>query len=154
MTKVRFLSCLKKRDYLNVSIFDYEQYIKYGQLYEKEGFLSDAIDFFAKAKAQKQLEALLPKVVAEGDVFLFKKIYRLLKIKPDVTAWKELGEVALKVGKLHFALEAFQTIGDEEKISEIKKLLEAGGILFISQLNLPFIEQKGPKVKEQKIQQK
>ncbi|HEC67696.1 MAG TPA: hypothetical protein ENI35_02625, partial [Candidatus Desulfofervidus auxilii] len=69
MAKNKLLTCLKKRNYLNTPVFERKECVKYGELFQKQGFLSDAIDFFAKAEAKEKLEELLPQVITEGDVF-------------------------------------------------------------------------------------
>jgi len=119
------LPCLKKRDLLNASVFDRRQCIAYGRLYAEAGNLSDAIDFFAKAKAEDEIKALLPKIIEEGDAFLFQKIYNLLGTSPPKEEWERLGEAALKLGKLEFAARAFENSGNKERLKEIneKRLL-------------------------------
>ena len=157
MAKITLLPCLKKRDYLNAQVFDRKECIKYGELYQKEGFLSDAIDFFAKAEAEEKLKALLPQVISEGDVFLFTKIYRELKETPSQTAWREIGEAAFKLGKWQFALKAFQALDDKDKVAEIESLLREKNMFFIT-VALPGTGEKTkaevPKLQKRKKERK
>ncbi len=101
-------------------MFDREQYIAYGKIYLEAGSLSDAIDFFAKAKAEDELRALLPRVIEEGDAFLFQKIYNLLGDSPSKEQWERLGKAASKLGKLQFATKTFEESGNKEKIKADK----------------------------------
>jgi len=145
MAKNKLLTCLKKRNYLNTPVFERKECIKYGELYQKQGFLSDAIDFFAKAEAKERLEGLLPQVMSEGDVFLLTKIYQALKRKPSASDWEKIGEIAFKLGKWQFALKAFQAAENEEKIREMEQLLKKEGMFFSSAPHLPFLKQKTSK---------
>jgi len=145
MAKNKLLTCLKKRNYLNTHVFERKECIKYGELYQKQGFLSDAIDFFAKAEAKERLEGLLPQVMSEGDVFLLTKIYQALKRKPSASDWEKIGEIAFKLGKWQFALKAFQAAENEEKIREMEQLLKKEGMFFSSAPHLPFLKQKTSK---------
>jgi tetratricopeptide (TPR) repeat protein len=154
MAKIKPLSCLKKRDYLNTRVFAQEECIKYGELYQKQGLLSDAIDFFAKAEANEKLEAILPLIITEGDVFLFTKIYHALKIAPSAAAWQEIAETALKLGKWQFALKAFQAADHKEKVREIEQLLETEEMPFALQASLPFLKQETLESKKQKPKKK
>jgi len=145
MAKNKLFTCLKKRNYLNTPVFERKECIKYGELYQKQGFLSDAIDFFAKAEAKERLEGLLPQVMSEGDVFLLTKIYQALKRKPSASDWEKIGEIAFKLGKWQFALKAFQAAENEEKIREMEQLLKKEGMFFSSAPHLPFLKQKTSK---------
>jgi len=153
VAKITLLSCLKKRDYLNARVFDREECVKYGELYQREGFFSDAIDFFAKAEAKEKLKALLPQIIEEGDVFLFTKIYRLLKEDPPQTAWQEIGEIAFKLGKWQFALRAFQVLGDKDKVAEIETLLKEKN-MFITTAALPGTGEESRSQKRKKEKRK
>ena len=146
MAKNKLFTCLKKRNYLNTHVFERKECIKYGELYQKQGFLSDAIDFFVKAEAKEKLEELLPQVITEGDVFLFTKIYQALKKKPSTSDWERIGEVAFKLGKWQFALKAFRSAENEEKIREMEQLLKKEGMFFSAASNLPFLKQKNSKL--------
>ncbi|HDD45448.1 MAG TPA: hypothetical protein ENG63_11435 [Candidatus Desulfofervidus auxilii] len=146
----KIFSCLKKRDYLNAKVFDREECVRYGEWFKSQGFLSDAIDFFAKAEAKEKLEELIPQIISEGDVFLFKKIYQALKEKPPKEVWEKIGENALKLGKMNFALKAFQEIDNKEKIKEIEETMQAQGLYIASQLSLPFLKPENKKLKKKK----
>ncbi len=106
-------------------MFDRRQCIAYGKIYLEAGNVNDAIDFFAKAKAEDELKALLSRTIEEGDVFLFQKIHKLLESSPSNEQWERLGEAALKLGKLEFAAKAFENANNKERLKEIneKRLL-------------------------------
>ncbi len=135
--KLQLLSCLKKRHLLNAQLFDQDECVRYGKLYEASGYISDAVDFYAKAKAWDELKALLPRVIEEGDVFLFEKIYHSLKETPSEEEWKKIGDVALKLDKWVFAYKAYLKAGVTEKVEEVEKLLKEKGLFVLPQTSLP-----------------
>ncbi len=137
MSKKQLLSCLKKRDYLNAQVFGRDECVNYGKLFQEAGYLSDAIDFFAKAEEWNELKSLLPRVIEEGDVFLFEKIYKSLKETPEPRLWEEIGQNALKQGKLLFAYKAFLKANLSSKVAEIEKALKEKGLFVLPQTFLP-----------------
>ena len=152
--KRQLMSCLKKRDFLNAQLFDRDECIQYGKLYEDSGYLSDAIDFYSKAEAWDELRALLPKVIEEGDVFLFEKIYHALKETPSEEEWKRIGDAAFKLDKWVFAYKAYFKAGATEKAEEVEKLLKEKGSFVLPQTFLPGTGQELVKKKTVKKKKK
>ncbi|MCU0587497.1 MAG: hypothetical protein MUF52_05000 [Syntrophobacteraceae bacterium] len=114
MTKGSGLNCLAKRDLLNQHAVSVETLLRWGGFFEESGLLHDAVDFYRKAGAHEPLKRLMGLAVDEGDLFLFKRLLKVLEVEPDVEQWRRLGESARSRGKLSFAAEALRLAGDDE----------------------------------------
>jgi hypothetical protein len=110
MAKKYDLSCLEKRDLLNETAVSLETLISWGQHYEEVGSLYDAVDFYEKAGAREALSYLLARVQDEGNLFLFRRLCRILGHEPDRDVWLALAHRAEEAGKLAFAAEAYRVI--------------------------------------------
>ena len=118
------LNCLKKRDLLNSSRADKSDLIKLGQTYLQQGLISDCIDFFEKAEYFEGLIQLKEKCADEGDYFLYRRLAKILQDPPSSEEWTHLGDRALDLGKLLFARLAFQQADNDEKATQVEKLIQ------------------------------
>ena len=75
--------------------------------------VSDAVDFYEKAKDREALARLLDVVREEGDVFLLGRISRILSLELGENDWLSVAERAEKLGKTAFAAEAYRRAGRE-----------------------------------------
>lgn len=100
------LPCLDKRELLNDASESPESLSSWGERYQSEGFLSDAVDFYEKAGNGEALRQLSEQVKEEGDFFLFNRISRILKLQPGPEEWQTLVQNAEKLGKMAFAVQA------------------------------------------------
>ena len=116
--------CLKKRDLLNSDRVDKSGLIKLGQGYLQEGFISDCIDFFEKAEHFEGLAQLKEKCAATGDYFLYQRVVKILQDSPSPEEWIQVGDKALGLGKLLFAMLAYKRADDHEKAARVEKLLQ------------------------------
>ena len=121
----KLMSCLKKRDLLNSGKADKSELIQLGERYLHEDRLSDAIDFFEKAEHFGGLTQLKEQCVAKGDYFLCQRIAKILEESPPSEEWIQLGDNALHMGKLLFALLAYQQADTPEKVAHVEKLLQS-----------------------------
>ena len=71
-----------------------------------QGFLSDAVDFWEKAGNTEDLTGLLDTAVSEGDLFLVRRILKILNRKPDKDLLLSVAENADRLGKTLFAEQA------------------------------------------------
>jgi tetratricopeptide (TPR) repeat protein len=115
--------CLKKRDLLNSDRSDPAHFVQLGTAYLEEGRVSDAIEFFEKARHREGLNRLLERCLEDGDVFLFRKIAKILDLSSGPDQWIKLGDRALALGKLHFAGAAYREGGAPEKLAQVARLL-------------------------------
>jgi len=100
------LDCLKRRNLLNSRTVSTEERIGYGREFMEDGLFSDALDFLGQADDREGLNALLPKIIAEGDVFLFTRLKKLLGQPATPQEWAALAEQAGRLGKATFAAQA------------------------------------------------
>ena len=121
----KLLSCLKKRDLLNSAKADKSELIRLGERYLHEDRLSDAIDFFEKAEHFEGLTQVKEQCVAKGDYFLCQRLAKILEESPPPEEWIQLGDNALKLGKLLFARSAYQRAEKPEKVTQVEKLLQS-----------------------------
>jgi hypothetical protein len=98
---------------LNRSAVSIDRLTEWGRVYEKEGQINDAIDFYAKASATDALEKLLPLVREDGDVFAYGRIVKAIGRAVSAEEWVSLGRRAAELGKDAFAREAFKRGGME-----------------------------------------
>lgn len=114
MAKKPEFSCLIKRDLLNQPVASVENLLSWGQQYEEQGLLHDAVEFYEKAQAKEALLRLLEVAREEGDTFLFKRVNRILKREPTREEWLSLANQAEQSGKEAFAADAHGQLGQEE----------------------------------------
>lgn len=106
MAVKELMGCMEKRDLLNQSAVSVESMRTWGERYEEAGLLSDAVDFYEKAKATDALERLRENVLREGDFFLFNRVSRILGLDPTPQEWMEVASRAEKAGKHAFAAQS------------------------------------------------
>lgn len=107
MGRTNLLSCLEKRDLLNRSAVSVKELLSWGQRYEEQGMLNDAIDFYERANAPEALEKLLPLAREEGDAFLYGRLLKALNRQEAPREWLALGQRAEELGKETFARDAY-----------------------------------------------
>ena len=89
------------------------QLLKWGRLYEEEGLINDAIDFYEKANSPESLENLLPLALQEGDAFIYARLIKALGRQAAADEWIRLGKRAAELGKDDFAREEIKRGGME-----------------------------------------
>ncbi len=117
--KANLLACLEKRDLLNRSAVSVKEFLEWGARFEQEGLLSDAVDFYERARSAENLEKLLLVAREEGDLFLYGRILKALGREAARDEWIALGRKAEEFGKDAYARQALNKGGlekaDEEK---------------------------------------
>lgn len=118
MGRTNLLSCLEKREMLNQTAASVDKLLKWAVLYEQEGMLNDAVDFYERANASESLEKLLNVAREEGDTFLCGRILRALNREIPSQEWISLGERARELGKHAYAREALRRGGIDVAATE------------------------------------
>jgi hypothetical protein len=95
----------------------------YGRRYLEAGWLSDALEFFARAHDRQGLEDIRARSIQEGDVFIFRRVLDAQAETAREAEWKQLAENARQLGKLQFAREAFRMAQDRKSLDEIEQLI-------------------------------
>ena len=83
--------------------------INYGDSFFSAERYDDAIDFYEKANYKRGLQKIASLAIEEGDLFLYKRVYRLLgeeQISSGIA--NKIGSKALELGKYSFAKKAFE----------------------------------------------
>ncbi len=95
----------------------------YGRRYLAAGWLSDALEFFARAGDKRGLDEIRARSIQEGDVFIFRRVLDAQAETARDAEWKQLAENARQVGKLQFAREGFRMAQDRKSLDEIEQLI-------------------------------
>jgi hypothetical protein len=118
---MKSLDAIQKRNILfGIGKQTPEQIFEFAKLSEQRGNLSDAADFYDKSGRKEELKSLRQKTVAEGDVFLFLRITKLLGEELNESSLKECALKAESLGKNRFAIMAYERLGDTEKVEALK----------------------------------
>ena len=99
-----------------------EELSRWGKVFCQEGWLTDALLFYEKAKDQQRLAELRTRVVEEGDVFLFRQVQKAQNQPADGGEWQRIGDRALALGKWQFAWEAFRLAGNRKAMDAVHQL--------------------------------
>jgi len=97
---------LKRREILYGASTSREALVDYGAAYEEQGRLDDALQFYTQAEDQAGLERIKAKSLEVGDAFLLKGVARA---RPELVSeedWKQMIEIAERLGKELYADQA------------------------------------------------
>ncbi len=95
---------------------------------ETEGWISDALDFMGHAHDHEGLKRLRSRAVEEGNSFLFFKISRLLgETEAPRTELAACASKAEALGKIRYAIKAYEKLGDESKVEALKATIATDG---------------------------
>jgi hypothetical protein len=95
-----------------------------GEQYFQAGWLSDAIDFFERAKDTDGLTKIMNRAIDEGDVFLLRRCLKALGKEDKDGDWLRLARRALALGKLMFAREGFRMAEDRKGLDQVDAMLK------------------------------
>jgi tetratricopeptide (TPR) repeat protein len=97
----------------------------YGNMFLEEGSLSDALDFYEKAKHHEGMQKIRAIAYDTGDVMLFQRAAKALNLELNKTDWESIGQKAVALKKYSFAQHAFEKSGNQETLNSLKKIMEA-----------------------------
>jgi hypothetical protein len=117
MPRGSLLGCLEKREILNQPAVSVESLSRWGQVFSELDLFHDAMDFYEKAGDEEPIRNLMTLAREEGNLFLFKRACKALKLDPDVDQWLNLGRNAKERGLLLYAAEAFRMAGVDHEVS-------------------------------------
>ncbi len=100
------LNCIQRRALLNAKDGTPARLSEAASQMAADGFLPEAVDFYHKAGDEAGLKGLLPRMIEEGDYFLFNRINTLLGRKASPDEWDTLAGKAALLGKQTFAAKA------------------------------------------------
>ncbi len=119
--KTKILNCLKKRELLNKNGVEPQTLIAYGSSFFDLELYNDAIDFFEKAEYSEGIDKIKAYAIGEGDLFLYKRCCKALKSEEKKEELLQLAENAKSAGKLSFASQAYEEIGEKEKSAALRQ---------------------------------
>ncbi len=122
-SKKDIINCLKKRDILNNNGIDTEALVRFGNSFFEMELYNDAIDFFEKSNYQDGLKNIKEIAIETGDLFLYRRCCKALKLAEEREELQRLAENAKDSGKLMFASQAYTALGDREKAEALKSIL-------------------------------
>jgi len=120
MKDARLPNYKEKQKLIYLSPTPTESLIKYGDMFFDGGRYDDAIDFYEKANYKTGLQKIANLAIEEGDLFLYKRVYRLLgeeQISSEIA--NRIGIKALDSGKYSFAKKAFEIAGNQEMLKKL-----------------------------------
>ena len=100
------VTCLERRAWLHAANMTPDKLKTAGRSMIEAGFLSDAVDFLAKAGDREGLARVIEIVIGEGDVFLFTRALKALGRQATEAEWDQLEQTAVRLGKQAFAARA------------------------------------------------
>jgi hypothetical protein len=103
-----------------------EELIVYGDRSLEANRIFDALEFYQKAKHRPGLEKMLKMAISIGDTMLFEQAVRALRREYSAEEWNRLGQRAFALKKYTFARHAFEQVGDNTKLEEIRKITAEG----------------------------
>lgn len=97
------------------------------ELYYGQGQWSDAIDFFIRAEAKDRMPSLVGDLVKEGEAFLLLKLARAEGALVSDDKILECAQSAERLGKVRYAILAYEKLGDEAKAEQLRETIAQDG---------------------------
>jgi hypothetical protein len=104
-----------KRDLLWAAHKTPPDYNRYGEEFLKEGWLTDAAEFFGRAKNEAKLREVLKLALREGDASVTARLASIQPNLVDASTWRECAANAERDQKWSFARTAWEKAGDSDK---------------------------------------
>jgi hypothetical protein len=117
----------RKREMLDGNRASKEDLGGEGKRLVAEGFLDEALLFFAKAEDGEGMASVLEESRRRGDAFTFEAALRATGRTASREEWAEVGERAAAAGQYRFAWRAFEKAGDQEGLKKVRLALAADG---------------------------
>jgi len=114
-----------KQKILYIDNTDPEVLLNYGNLFLEEGNISDALDFYEKAKHHEGMQKIKETAFDTGDVMLFQHAAKALNMELTEIDWENIGQKAISLKKYSFAKHALEKAGNHEALNSLKKIMEA-----------------------------
>jgi len=117
-----------KQKVLYIDNTDAESLKKYGDLFLEAGNISDALDFYDKAKYFKGIENIKAISLDSGDVMIFERAMKILNKEPSPAQWEKIGQKAISLKKYHFTKYALEKTGKQEEVNSLLKIMKEGNL--------------------------
>lgn len=101
-----------------------EPLISCGELYLREGRLTEAVELFARASHEEGLAQIRALALEQGDSFLYGAASKGSEEGDDREAWETLGKKAMELEKYSHAIRAFRKSENEEALEAAEEALK------------------------------
>lgn len=108
MSIKKFADYRLKQKILYIDNTDAETLKKYGDLFLEEGNISDAMDFYKKAKYFDGIEDIKNISFDSGDVMIFERAMKILNKEPSPDQWEKIGQRMILLKKYYFVKYALE----------------------------------------------
>jgi len=115
-----------KQKILYIDNTDAESLKKYGDLFLEAGNISDALDFYNKAKYFNGIESIKGMSLDSADVMIFERSMKILNKEPSPAEWEKIGQRAISLKKYFFAKYALEKTGKQEEVNSLLKIMKEG----------------------------
>lgn len=123
-----FPNAVQKRDMLWRRASSDKELARLAADFEKAGWDSDAIDFFAQIKDFESLKRIQKSFVQSGDAFLFLKVQRWLSDSDfDPAMLETCARNAEAQGKTRYAIRAWERLGNSAEAERLRTSISADG---------------------------
>jgi hypothetical protein len=89
-----------------------------------QGLLDESLAFFVKAEDREGIERVLKESRQQGDTFTFEAALKALGETASQGDWREVGEGALKTGRLWFAYRAFEKADHQPGLEKVREIMK------------------------------
>ena len=103
---------------------DKNQLVKHGDMFFEADHIDDALDFYEMAGNEEGFRKIEAVARKEGNLYLYRKVCKLMKDQPSKDITNEIGMKAIELGKLSMALDAFSDTGNEGMKKKVDQMLE------------------------------
>jgi len=124
MKKNALLNSQQKRKLLFDQKIPSEPLISCGELYVREGRLTEAAELFARASHEEGLAQIRALALEQGDSFLYGAASEGSEEGDDREAWETLGKKAMELEKYSHAIRAFRKSENEEALKAAEEALK------------------------------
>ncbi|OGP90698.1 MAG: hypothetical protein A2031_09370 [Deltaproteobacteria bacterium RBG_19FT_COMBO_43_11] len=125
MSNGKLLDYRLKQKILYIDNTSHDILQNYGNLFLEEGRISDALDFYQKAKHTEGLEKIKDMALNTGDVMLFQRAAKALNMEIKKADWEIISQKAVSLKKYNFAKYALEKADNQEGLNSILKIMEA-----------------------------
>ena len=124
MKKNALLNSQQRRKLLFDKNASPERLISFGEMFLREGRLSEAAELFSKASHEEGLAQLRALAVEQGDSYLYAVASRGSEEAERKEAWERLGKKAMEMKRYSHAVRAFRKAGNEESQKAAEEALK------------------------------
>lgn len=101
-----------------------DELARFGDMFLAAGIISDALDFYQKAKNIEGIQKIKQIALTSGDVMLFMRAVKITNEELHPTDWEAVGQIAFDLKKYLFAKHALEKTNNETLLNNLKKAMD------------------------------